>query len=160
MRNVRPFREEPNWLDKSLTALGYLLLGWVVTSHPVLDMGGLLSLFMILGILVWVFFVRKKSLKYFIRYHVVQALLLNISLAALLWLFVALLSFVAAIPGLHIIADPIAVGIFTPHQIAGVIQASAKDIIVMTIAISMVFYTLRGRYAELPWITEGARHWL
>lgn len=160
MINVRPFRDTPTLLNKIGVALVYLVLGWVVTTYPAGDMGNLLSIFLILGILCWIFIIRHRSIKYFVRFHIVQALLLNLSIAALIWLFMALLSLLASVPGLSIIAQYIAMALLSSLNIGELFYASVKEIILGTLTLVMVFYALRGRYTELPWITDGVRHWI
>lgn len=160
MVNVRPFREDPTLWNKIGVALVYLVLGWTVTSSAPGASGDLLSIFLILGILAWVFVVRRRSVKYFIRYHIVQALLLNISIAALLWLLLALLGLLETLPGINMLVGYIYAALFAPMSVAGVLSASVKEIVLMSITLVMAYYCLQGRYTELPWITDGVRHWI
>lgn len=160
MNNIRPFRDEPTLLNKIGVSLLYLVLGWTVAVYPVTALGNLLSIFLVLGILVWAFVIRKRSIKYFVRFHVTQALLLNISIAALLWLLIAFFSLLATIPGINILVGYILAGLFEPMTLVNALEASVKDIILVAVALSMVFYSLKGRYTELPWITDGVRHWV
>lgn len=143
--------------------MAYVVLGWIVASYEVLSIGNLLSLFLILGIIVWALVIRRSSVKYFIRYHIVQALLLNISLSAALWLLIAVLGLLGTLPLLNLLASVSYTALFDFHPMSILpyfSEASIKDIFVMSIALVMGFYCVRGRYTELPWITDGVRHWL
>lgn len=160
MRNIRPFREEPTVLNKVVVALAYVLLAWVVTSTSIVSMGGLLSIFFILGLLLWIFVIRQSRIKYFVRYHLVQAFLLFISIVAVLWLLAALISLLMSIPGLNYVAGMVAFLLFDPYLGAGAYHFSVKDVVLMTLGVVLAVYALRGRYTEIPWITDGVRHWL
>ncbi len=115
MKNVRPFRDEPTVLNKTVVASAYVILAWVVASQEVVQMGGLLSIFFMLGLLVWIFVLRNSRIKYFIRYHVAQSMLLNISIIAVLWLLIAVLKLLALLPGLSLIASGVYWALFYPH---------------------------------------------
>ncbi len=160
MSNIRPFREEPNWVNKALIALAYVLLSWIVTTQAVQTMGNLLSLFMLIGILLWVLVVRQRSIKYFVRYHLTQAVLLNMTLAAILWLLTALLGLMLTVPGLNILGGILSQTLFSDMPIGNLFYASPKNIVVMTVGFVMALYAIRGRYTELPWITDGVRYWV
>ncbi len=160
MNKIRPFREEPNLLNKIGVALFYIVLGWVVANYPIANIGNLLSIFFILGLLVWVFIIRKRSIKYFVRYHVVQALLLYISLVAILWLLLALFNLMSTIPGLNILVGYLSIALFGSLNVGNVMEASAVQIVITALAFVMGFYAIRARYTELPWITDGVRHWI
>jgi hypothetical protein len=50
--------------------------------------------------------------------------------------------------------------LFSPINVFNTLHASVKDLIVMTTALYLAFTSLRGQYTELPYITDGVRHWL
>lgn len=160
MNKIRPLRDEPTPLNKIGVALTYIVLAWMVVRPDVTQVGGLLSLFMLLGILAWALIVRRRSIKYFVRYHVVQALLLNISLAAILWLLVALLDLMNTLPGFQMIAQYVMMVLFQPISVGNMFAASVKDMFIMSVALVVAFYCLQGKYTELPWITDGVRNWI
>lgn len=161
MNKIRSSREDPTLLSKAGVALAYVLLAWVVTTTPLHDMGNLLTIFMLLGFLVWVFVVRRRTaVNYFVRYHIVQAVLLNISLSAVLFLLIALLGLFATLPGVNMVVSLVYTLLFDNMHVANLFYTSAKDIIVMTLGLILAFTCFRNQYAELPFITDGVRHWV
>lgn len=160
MKNIRPLRDDPNAVNKIGCALSYLVFAWVVARTDVGNLGGMLSTFLVIGMLVWVFIIRQRNVKYFVRYHVVQSLLLNISLCAVLWLLSVLISFLNTIPLISMLAGLLSMILFSSVPIGGFFSATPVEILVMSFGIVMAFYAAIGQYAELPWITDGARHWL
>jgi uncharacterized membrane protein len=160
MRNVTPFRNEPGLPSKAGVSVLYVVLGWIVaTSNPAL-IGGLLWTFLIMGVIAWALFLRKRSGSYFLRYHIVQALMLNMALGMVLWLTDAVLRLLASVPLIDFVGQYLYFILFAPINIGGTLEASAKDIVVLTIALVMAFYSIRGRYTELPWVTDGVRNWV
>jgi uncharacterized membrane protein len=158
MRIVRPSHSgDPSILNKVGVALLYIVLGWFVLKTGPMNA---LSILMLVGILSWALFLRHTSIKYFIRYHAVQAILLNLAIAIMLVLLITLLDLLLAIPGIDVIGGLLVTVIQQPMNIGGFISASAIDIVVMTIALAMGFYCFRGEYAQLPYITDGVRHWV
>jgi hypothetical protein len=162
MSKIRPFREEPNWLEKILPALVYIALGWIVVRQPVGQIGGILSLFMLLGILTWALVIRNRSMKYFIRYHATQAIILNMALAAVLWLLFTILDFFSVLPGVNFLTQYVTFALFSPMDIGslGYVEASVKDIFIMAFALVLGFECIRGKYTEVPFITDGVRYWI
>jgi hypothetical protein len=161
MKNVRPFRDEPTVLNKAVVAFAYIILAWVVASSSVMQMGSLLSIFFMLGLLVWIFVLRSSRIKYFIRYHVAQAMLLNISLIAFLWLLMAVLKLLVLFPGLNLLAEGVVWLLFDPlFHFSDAMDFSVMMILIMSAGVVLAIYAVRGRYVELPWITDGVRHWV
>ncbi len=160
MNNVRKFRQDPSLWEKLVSVLAYILLGWIVATTPPGGMGGLLSIFMILGILLFVFIIRRRSLNYFLRFHITQSLMLNLSLAALIWLLVAFLRLLGTLPVFSILSGLMAQLLFSPISLYAGYSASLIQMVLFALALVLAVYTMLGRYTELPWVSDGVRSWI
>jgi len=152
--------DTPGWGQKALAALAYILLGNIVAQTGWEALGGLLSIFMLLGILVWALVLRNHKLPHFVRYHVAQSLLLNMALTMVYWLLFSVLMLFAALPGLSIVTQFVATWILSPLPVAMVFEASVVEMVTLSIAIVLAAYAMRGKYVEIPMITNGTKHWL
>ena len=154
--NNRP--ESVSLIHKVIAVLAYLVLGFTVTST---SLSALISIYFVLFILYTLIIQRQKySIPHFVRYHLLQALLLNLVLAVLIWFLLSLLQFLMTIPGLNIIAGyigafvfnvvliPLSFGYFTPTFI---------NIVVLSLAVAMSGYACMGQYTQLPYISDAVR---
>jgi hypothetical protein len=64
------------------------------------------------------------------------------------------------VPGLNILGGILSQTLFSDMPIGNLFYASPKNIVVMTVGFVMALYAIRGRYTELPWITDGVRYWV
>ncbi len=161
MAQIRSFRESPSLPARVGTALIYAFFGGVVLTYSEGAMGGLLSIFFLIGILLWVFVVHRKAGSYFLRYHLFQALLLNVSLGAIIWVFVSAMALMETIPWINIVSQYMTLGFLGKIiQVANTIQLSFKDVCLFLLSLFMVVQSLRGTYQEVPWITDGVRYWI
>lgn len=157
MRHLRPVgsSNEPSWPNKIIIALTYTLLGGIVAVNAV-QTQGLLMLFMLVGFLYWLFIGRNPySHKYFVRFHLVQAIILNLCLATVLWLFVEVVRLLMMMLPIELLVTLL----FEPLNMAG-IQASVVQMFIFSIALVLAGYALMGREVEVPWISDGVRHWV
>jgi hypothetical protein len=157
-RNIQNFRGNPTLLNKLVVFLAYITLGYTVTAFAPTT---LISIYFVLGMLYMLFFQRQKAkLKYFLRYHILQALFLNLTVSMFIWLALALMGLFEAIPIFTTLVTIFRFYLFGfelfPVE-SGTFAPTIVNLLVMTIALVTSFYALRGRLTELPYISEAVR---
>lgn len=163
--NRRSFRvvggqdPSPIW-HKLLIIAAYLLLGTIVANANPEGLSGLISIFMLLGFLYWFFLGRHRyGVHAFLKYHLLQALMFNMCIAAGIWVFIEVLKLFAILPFLmkpmswlaHLVFDPIPMGLW---------MVSVKTFCIMIVALILAIDGARGNYSQIPWISEGVRRWV
>ncbi|MCA9806508.1 MAG: hypothetical protein KC476_01005 [Cyanobacteria bacterium HKST-UBA06] len=159
--HLRPAGRQPELWEKAVVAIGYLLLGFIVSrAHPG-EFGSLITIFMVLGFLYWLLIARNRyKTSEYLRYHILQALMLNIALAAALWLLVSFLGMLEVLPLLTAAIDMVLVLLFAPIGVAGFSGLSVKSFAVMVIAVILIADALRGNLSRIPYVSDGVRHWV
>lgn len=158
-QNIHQFRGNPTLINKLCVAFVYIILGYTVTAF---QPQAIFSIYFILGLLYFLIIHRQRaSIKYFVRYHLIQAFFLNISISMALWLLTATISFFSAFPGLNII------GTFAVHylfeyplfqsQNVDAFSPSLINVFILCIALVVSFYALMGKFTELPYISDAVR---
>lgn len=155
---ISSFRGNPTILNKIIVTLVYLTLGYTVTVTPP---SSIISIYFILGLLYMLFIHRQKgSVKYFVRYHLIQALFLNITISMLMWLLLAMIGLFESLPFLTMLMTVIRYYLFQFELYAvpsGTFSPTVINVAVMMIALVTSFYALRGQLTQLPYISDGVR---
>lgn len=138
-------------------AFAYILLGWIVATHS--DMGSLITIFMLLGFVYWLVVARRRqSVSFFLRYHLLQALVLNLLISTVLWLLMETFRLFLTIPLIDVAATWIQTILFQP--MIPRFSLSVVGICVLLMAFSMAFDCLRGRVTQLAWVSDAVRQWV
>ena len=158
-QNIHQFRGNPSILDKCGVAFVYLILGYTVTAFPP---QAIFSIYFILGLLYFLIIHRQRaSIKYFTRYHLIQAFFLNISISMALWLLTATISFFSAFPGLNILGNFALHYLFEfqlfQSQNMDAFVPSVINVLILCIALVAGLYALMGKFTELPYISDAVR---
>jgi hypothetical protein len=161
LKNVRPFRDTPSWPERLLAALGYLILGLCLTFIPPELAQHLLNEGLMIGaILFWALIIHPKRGKYFVRYHLFQALLVYVGLILLAWLITALLQFFDSVPLFSTVSHTLSLLLFGPIQFplqvtqSMPLQASSWMILILSVNLVSAFYALKAEYTRIPYITD------
>ena len=157
--NVEQFRGNPTLLNKLAVAGVYLILGYTITAF---SPSAIFSIYFILGLLYFLLIHRQRaSIKYFVRYHMIQAFFLNVSLSMMLWLLTATVSFLSAFPGLNILGNFITQYLFQypvfMSQNPDAFFPSVINVLLLCVAMAMAFYGLIGKFTEVPYISDAVR---
>jgi len=158
-QNIHQFRGNPSLVNKLCVAFVYILLGYTVTAFPP---QAIFSIYFILGFLYFLIIHRQRaSIKYFVRYHLIQAFFLNISISMALWLLTATIEFFSAFPGLNILGNFTKLYLFEyplfQSQNIEAFYPSVINVLILCIALAVSFYALMGKFTELPYLTEAVR---
>lgn len=149
--------EDPSLAIKLAVAAVYLTLGYTVASS---SLSMLISIYFVLIILYSLLIQPKKySVPYFLRYHILQALFLNICLAVVIWFLINLFQFLVTIPGISIIASFVWTLLNTPliPVILGAFSPILINVTVMCFAITMAGFAFTGQRTRLPFISDAVK---
>ncbi len=139
-------------------AFAYILLGWIVATFKG-DMGSLISIFMLLGFVYWLVVARRRqSVSFFLRYHLLQALVLNLLLTTGLWLLTQALMLFMTIPVVNVAVGWLEAILFKP--LITHMNLSVVGICILLVALAMAFDCLRGRVTQLAWVSDAVRQWV
>jgi hypothetical protein len=157
--NIHQFRGNPTLINRIAAAFVYLVLGYTITAFPP---SAIFSIYFVLGLLYFLVIHRQRaSIKYFVRYHLVQAFFLNVCLSMLLWLLTASVSFLSAFPGLDIAGEFITYYLFQyPVFVSKNPEAfspSVINVLLMCTSLVMAVYSLLGKFTEVPYVSDAVR---
>ena len=139
-------------------AFAYILLGWIVATFKS-DLGGLISIFMLLGFAYWLVVARRRqAVSFFLRYHLLQALILNLLLTAGLWLLKQAFDLFLSIPLLNIPVAWVELLLFKPFITH--LNLSVMSICILLVALTLAFDCLRDRVTQLAWVSDAVRQWV
>lgn len=139
MRSYRGFAtrsEIPNIFDKIISAASYLTMGLVG--------------------FVWLIFtsITNKPQKYFVRFNTYQSIFISILLYLANIIFGILLGIIKIIP---IIGNIILFLEFYILQYPVFFGYSLIETAILLLIVYLTAFSLLGRYAEIPWVSENIR---